>query len=551
MHYSLLLPSITISPYKNESEFTMSIEQAATTVYQNCSYLLNDYNFNVLGYKAFNCPDLSLLSMHSDFWKHLFKQDMILSTFDKLRKIISEAIPTNNYQMTRFSNFTNQEQDYDFIHHGFDYLSGEGKSTKKNHITLHLTENGSSLKISPNSKETYINDKYSSYDSVDLSPTSSHAPNSNRRVLNLHHNLKEAHMSLAPLLLQPSFPIASSSLYKINLLEFYQYTVHYKGSKNKKCNTSSILPILKPYNSTRFSPQEYNNYKNSIYHLLTNISLNIIDEALPLNKEASSHKLSLSDKIYLRYQIEKIFSPILIDCMYQNTINTKGKKHTLTEHLDTIATCSLLPNVFTRHYILQMCLDTIYKHFDYDFRDSYFFTRFKEAPRAFATYANNNEMSNYIKMQVLMDRYYEFMNYLGRFLFPVIENYFFCTLWENYSASFPDHSPAQIVLNLYFQLRKYLNIPKNANDLFKTEEIILSSKSEKPQLKLNHIIKPQFCINTETRTDTLLYHDCILACSPEPDESPIPDFISIDYLNKIISDPSRHIQAFYAKSIHR
>ena len=198
-----------------------------------------------------------------------------------------------------------------------------------------------------------------------------------------------------------------------------------------------------------------------------------------------------------------------------------------------------------------MCLDTIHKHFDYDFGDSYFFTRFKEAPRAFVTYSDNEAMSSYIKLQLLMDRYYEFMNYLGRFMFPIVENYFFCTLWENYSVAFPDATPAQIVLNLYFQIRKYLNNEDTAHELFKTEDIILSSKLEKPKLKPNHIVKPNFSISNESKPDISLYHSCIMACSPEPDEPHIPDFINLNYLNEIINDPRRHVQALYAKSIRK
>lgn len=550
MQYSFLLPKISIVLGQNEAGFSESVEQIATAVYQNCSYFLNDYNYNVFGYKEFDCPDLSLLSMHSDFWNHIFKQDMILSTFDKLRKIIAESCPINNYQMTRYSNLTNYDDEYDFVHHGFDYLSGEGTSTNENHITLQLSENKNSLNIMSNRKEIYVNSKSSSDEELS-SPTASHAPNSKRRIINLHNKLNEAHLSLEPFFLQPHISAETSSLYKVSLLEFYQYTVYYKGFKDKTRDASSILPILNAHNSINFSIQEYNNYKNSMYRLLSNISLDIIDGNLQPDKKPITHKLLLSDKIYLRYQIEKLFSPILIDCMYQNTVNTKGKKHTLTEHLSTIATCSLLPNVFTRHYILQMCLDTIYKHFNYDFRDSYFFTRFKESPRAFATYSNNEAMSSYIKLQVLMDRYYEFMNYLGRFIFPVIENYFFCTLWGNYSSSFPDETPAQIALNIYFRLRKYLNNPKIVHELFKTEDIILSSKTEKPKLKSSHIIKPNFSIDKETKPDTLLYHNCIMACSPEPNEPLIPDFISLNYLDEIVNDPRRHMQAFYAKSIRK
>lgn len=562
VHYSLLLPKIPISLSKNDAGFTESIEQISTTVYQNCSYLLNDFNYNVFGYKEFDCSDLSLLSMHSGFWSHVFKQDMILSTFDKLRKIIAESVPVNNYQMTRFSNFTSSGNGYDSIHHGFDYLTGKGKSTNKNYISLQLSKSKDYLNISPNRKEIYLNSK-NAHEEEASKTASSQAPNYKRRVDTLLNKLGEAGFSLTPLSLQLNSYSKSSSLYKMNFLEFFQYTVSYKSSKNNKYEPSSILPILGAHNSTSFSTPKYKNYKESMYQLLSNVSLEVIDKNIQPRKKAIAHKLLLSDKIHLRYQIEKIFSPILIDCMYQNTINardmvdtkdtikTKDMKHPLENSLDLIASCVLLPNVFTRHYLLQMCFDTICKHFDYAFKDSYFFTRFKESPRAIATYAQNEELSSLIKTQMLIEKYYEFINYLGRFLFPLIENYFFCTLWENYSVAYPNATPAEIVLNMYFQIRKYLNTEEIAHRLLNTEDVMLSFKFQKPKLTSDDIIKPDFSTASNNKPDVKLYHECIKACSTKQLEPPIPDFISLDYFNQIIDTPSTHVQALYAKSIKK
>lgn len=563
VHYSLFLPKISTALYQNEAGFAEVIEQISDTIYRNCSYLLNDFDYNVFGYKEFDCSDLSLLSMHSDFWSHAFKQDMILSTFDKLRKIIAESIPINNYQMTRYSNFTSSDKEYNSVHHGFDYLTGEGESTNSDHITLQISENKDCLNISPNRKEIYLNSKNSGYDEKESTATLSQAPNHKRRILTLKSNLEEAGFSLEQLFFQPHSTAEPFSLYRINLLEFNQYMVSYKHSKNNKYETSSILPILEAHNSINFSTPKYKNYKKSMYQLLSNVSLDTIDRNIQLSQKTIKHKLLLSDKLYLRYQIEKIFCPILIDCMYQNTVNarvtlaakeadnSKDQKHPLENYLDIIASCALLPNVFTRHYLLQMCFDTISKHSDYSFKDSYFFTRFKEAPRAIVTYAKNEELSSLIKTQTLIEKYYEFINYLGRFIFPVIENYFFCTLWENYFISFPNDTPAQAVLNIYFQIRKYLNTEDITPKLLNTENILLSSKVKNPKLHSNHIIRPDFSVAPNSKPDAELYHKCIKACSQKLFETPIPDFISFDYLKQIIDAPSTHVQALYAKNIKK
>lgn len=544
LQYSLLLPPISPS-LKGKTAFTFEeiMEQVTDALYQNCNYFLNSFDFNVFGYKKSDCPDLSLLCMHSNFWKHVFKQDMILSTYDKLRKIISEFCPLNYHALTRCFNLTTPPQKYNYIHHGFDYLSTKNTSSK-NRIDLSLSDENDALTISFREKEEYIYQKDDDGDKrTPLSTT--YAKNNDRKIDKLSTNLGTANLSLNPLCFCPHWSAEENSIYKINLLEFYQYTMTYKSSKKLNLDSSSIVPILNAYKKINFKKTQYKNYKESVHQLLAAVSLDVVDNSFSFAEQPIVHNMLTSDKIYLRYQIEKLFSPVMIDCMYQNIIPTKGKKHTLTPLLDTIAACSILPNVFTRHYILQMCLDTISKHFDYNFKDSYFTTNLKEDPFIMGRQMSSNGIFSNAKLQILSNRYSEFINYLGRFLFPIMENYFFCTLWENCPAS----SPAEKTLKIYLQIREYLNNNDFVHDLFKTEEIILTPLSGNAKLKPDDIIRPDFSLNEESLTDTTLYHDCIMACSPEPTEPPIPDFISLNYLNKTIERLPTAIQHTYASHI--
>ena len=544
LQYSLLLPPISTSlKLKNAATFDETIEQIADALYQNCNYFLNSFDFNVFGYMKSDCSDLSLLCMRPDFWKHVFKQDMILSAYNKLRKIISEFCPLNNHALTRCFILTTPPQKVNYIHHGFDYLSTENTSSK-NRIDLTLSDENDSLTLSFKNKEEYIYQKYDDEDKAPA-PSSSHAPNNNRKINTLNKHLREANLSLNPLCFCPHWSTEENSIYKINLLEFYQYTMSYKSSKSQNLGSSSILPILNAYKKINFKKLQYNKYKESVHRLLTAISLDVVDNSLAFAQQPIVHNMLTSDKIYLRYQIEKLFSPVMIDCMYQNIIPTKGKKHTLTPLLDTIAACSILPNVFTRHYILQMCLDTISKHFDYNFKDSYFTANLKEDPFIMGRQTSSNGIFSNAKLQMFSNRYSEFINYLGRFLFPIMENYFFCTLWENCPAS----SPAEKTLKIYLQIREYLNNNDFVHNLFKTEEIILTPLSSNAKLKPDDIIRPDFSLNEESLTDTTLYHDCIMACSPEPAEPPIPDFINLNYLNKTIERLPTAIQHTYASHI--
>lgn len=170
----------------------------------------------------------------------------------------------------------------------------------------------------------------------------------------------------------------------LSVLEFYDFTVTRSPRQNKDVNNSktdntyiksmkeeeksSIKFIIEGHTAGKpFPLNRYEKYMNCVNRLLSSIGAHEIDKdsvtygiKLP-NGSAITHCLTLSDKIYLRYQIEKVFAPSTIDCLYQNLIQAKNKAYALNTQtiIDTLASCLRLPNVFTRQYILQMAVDTI------------------------------------------------------------------------------------------------------------------------------------------------------------------------------------------------
>ena len=97
-----------------------------------------------------------------------------------------------------------------------------------------------------------------------------------------------------------------------------------------------------------------------VIYLLSQCKIESLDKyiACEMKEPITEHNLSLSDKIYLRYQIEKIFAPIMIDSMYQNIANTIHTHNALNDQatINRLSSCFTLPNVFTRHYIFQRLL---------------------------------------------------------------------------------------------------------------------------------------------------------------------------------------------------
>ena len=154
--------------------------------------------------------------------------------------------------------------------------------------------------------------------------------------------------------------------------------------------------------------------------------------------------MSLSDKIYLRYQIEDIFSPVMIDCIYRNIFPTVATSFSMDDQatINLLSSCLTLPNVFTRQYIFQMGMDTIIKHPDYDFGASDFFSQYQIDTRAIVISARTK--TNYLRRQmnlsIFLNQYVNFVNYLGHMLLPVYENYFLILLWNSVRNTFPEFS---------------------------------------------------------------------------------------------------------------
>ena len=99
------LPELTNtqqSHFKFLEELNSFIDSICKSILKDCFFLFNYGDPNIFGYKENNCSDLSVLSLHSNFWTHTFKQDMLLSAFVKLRKIIGENIILTTYQLAQF-----------------------------------------------------------------------------------------------------------------------------------------------------------------------------------------------------------------------------------------------------------------------------------------------------------------------------------------------------------------------------------------------------------------------------------------------------------------
>ncbi len=545
--------NLQVTDYKNN--FPGCIEKIINEITNDYTTFTNNYDFNFFGYKENDINDMSILCKCGTFWTHAFKQDAVISAFVKLRKVICESYCISPVERIRISNYTlKKDEHFDKCHHGFDYLSMNNK--------IILNTDNSSISISINKNKEGLNSTI----------LCENAQNHIRRIESLDKKFKQAGLSTLPLYLllndnpnkksEPAQKPEQKPESLLSVLEFYDFLVRRSPNRCKEKtiqnikNNDSILPILDAYITGKpFTPVKYKKYINCLNKLLSSIEATEIDNGSVAYNSCDNedsclppHMLALSDKIYLRYQIEKVFAPSAINCLYQNILPTRGKPYALNEQdsVNLLASFLKLPNVFTRQYILQMAVDIISQHYDYNFKDSDFFTKKMDLTDAIMTFASTkyNHLNDFYKMDTWKSRYRNTINYLSKILFPVFENYFFCALWNIIKNANKRYTDAQIIVEMYILLRDYLNDSTNVKELFATDEIIVKYHSS-PKTKKINIIHPSFKYDEKATIDTTLYKNCLTANSLTYKSLIIPDFITYGYLEEIIGKHQTYIQNLY------
>ena len=345
---------------------------------------------------------------------------------------------------------------------------------------------------------------------TDLSPNGS---NIEKNLQNKFNILKEFSLNSLILNLHDEEPIATNNkgcLLNLNMMEFFQLILSRRKieeiqdfntcpDKIKEIQGFNICPIINIHKENKkFQFSHYNNYIQCVIYLLSQCKIESLDKyiACEMIEPIAEHNLSLSDKIYLRYQIEKIFAPIMIDSMYQNIANTIHTHNALNDQatINRLSSCFSLPNVFTRHYIFQMAVDTLTKHSDEGFGDSYFFQKYIEVPTAAMTrvYNSVDPFRPHNALSIWLERYESFVKYLSHMLMPVYENLYFIKLWHSIRSTYPEKNEAECIVDLYKLLRQYLNNEDCVQKLLSTEETFLEKEENKEKKDKKNNFLPSF-----------------------------------------------------------
>lgn len=488
--------------------------------------------------------DYAMLEFDTGFWNFVFRQDVILSAYDKVRKLLARRNPLSStefskllapYYITEKNGKTANKFDVS-IRCGLWYLINKYTISDSGNKFLSLKNGDLSIQHPRTSKKEDTFNPYS--DSYFISYAS-----------NKTDKVREIYNSVSNFTYLKDFSCFGDedaehfSIMQYNSLELFSHLdgswkiMNADNTISKTGGGRSIKALTAAHSSNIFGRNQYVNYIKCYKEMLSDLPLSTISDF-----SKTSQRYELADQVYCRYQLEKLFSGEIIDCIYHN-IDRSPYKNELTADMSLIGMCSLLPNVFTRHLILQMGFDSR-AHVMREIRE-------KDSSVAYRM----QELETGQVSEEWRKRFRSSMSLLSKFIFPIYENYFFITLWKSIRAT--TGTDDECLSKLFCILSEYLNDPNEVEELITIpsyfREIDDTARATSQYLSYKYdedkLIKPVF---TSKINDYALYHECILSVNNQrTSENYIPAFINRNYLERISPGIIRNIQSIIFESVKK
>lgn len=400
-------------------------------MHESCTYIFAETKLEFFGPirpekpESISLPPLRGLDSRLGFinvWKKMLNYHCLLTTYDKLHNIIFHNQRLEGYGLSRHINNC-----------GLDY------SRKENNFRLYATDQN----------EYIINDgeKNCNYGVVGSDKASNEGRNSYPNSFNTLTQLFDKYNNYS---------------YISN-----QITISESNGKPTKCSIPiSMLPLL---NNLR---GQGNLLKNilKLYDSRQNITANMKKFHLSVKEleesiERTQDYFTRMDILYYKYQLEKTFHLDFAYCLTKNIEKlSKRLKRPLNDDsfIDFVSSSINLPNVFSRHLLIQMAFDCCTEYHDFN---SSFLIRQVLNPDSIASFDRRiNKVTNSFDMlSQWQNRYRDFINYMVEFALPMYESYFFVSLYDYYAA--PEDSAAQTALKLYDILNVYLSSDEVFNSI--------------------------------------------------------------------------------------
>lgn len=464
---------------------------------------------------------LAKLDATNDFWLFMLKQEAILSAYDKVRKLISSIHEETTYTISQVLGnivINNQGETKLIANHRC-----KGLYTLLNSYT-NITD---CLAFGKDS--LYAHETDSSTDGA-----RSFSGRISKKCNNYYGRLKDSY-NLA--YINPSNARQSSPtmLIQPNNYEFFQYITGFY-SKNNKFNYIKTI-ISAPAKENLFSPA-FHKYCCEHEGIINELHIDGLDNN-PATTENTYCELTLADKLYFRYLYEKMFCVDTINCLYQ-CLEPLGRDN-YPASMDTLSSCFLLPNVFSRKHIIQMAMDML----NYSYKKVPGKATLSDSAVAYKMKNYRPDTMTYDHKSLWIDRYINMIKSLRYIIFPVYSNHFFTLLWN--SVCQEDCIDLKRLDELYFILSKYLNDPEIVSQLLDIKKSCEKDPDDNDLITFPTPIKKFFKasllhhFNKKKPEDFDLYYQCIRSSTNAKDltlDQISPEYLSIEYLRTF--DPNIH-----------
>lgn len=548
----LELPS-KISPPETsgESDIISFLDNVWKTTKDNCNLFKNAGRPRLGADRPLfseGITDYSFLDDEHFFW-FSFKQEAFLSAYSIIRKMLSCHYPLEEQTILKLL-YGKQLNPADLNSNATsDETSGETKKLDGSHkcgLYNLYKDNEFSLDFSSKIKTL------SNHRDFDKKLFSSKG---NYKIINktLFNALKSHKPNILPLRISSKETFNAESLNNLHLLEFTQLLEGRKVDFNGKTITVGAKTLLSIIFGEKYNKRSHQHFLNNYNHICKDMNQ---------NGSISNNSFELADKIYSRYIFEKVFPVSYADTLYRSVYQDKTQyKDFLSGNLNYYAMGSLLPNVFSRDYMLKMAIDSL-KYEVHDIPDA--------GSDAAAIYVNILKADEEFRLQVHLKRFTSMIKLFQRLYFPVYNNYFFLVLWNTVREK--TNSDKECVVRLYQYLSLYLNNPETVEQLldirksrfgFNDCDIILGSASKKI-VTVPPVID---AIEEHHNLKYTSYHRCLQEsfkhCKLDSFDSAAnnneqikkyklaaPDFLSLDYINYITNRKPSDIQSFCINAVN-
>lgn len=571
LNYLFLVDKVdekNLSDYKEKSKLNM--KQLMDDIFEDIDNKLCEagywpYNFFMCVTKELEPPrsvsDISFLDMEGEFWDFIFKQEAIISSYSKIRKMIAECYPktTHSFNMYRCPYYETQETTPKPQPFGLLYLTKESKNffhDKETSKFIRTYPKGYLSEEDANKAATSGDIKLSFPDEYDINNDADDIFFDDRKALekniysaggNTSRQTPDAYNDLSDLV---NFNALNSltgadatadSLHQLNTLELYNYIIGYHAQPKNNEEDQGFYANLNHIAHLHKQSKQLNYETHYRYY-------EFVTSELPLEnvypKSTSKYKnkkhFENADILHCRNQHEQITSISAADCLFQNIDKSKYKEY-LTDRIGTLSLCFNLPNSFSRQYIIQMAFDCLK-------RDLYKNIVFDENPQNVRAYKLEGKrcIDEREKVDEWISRYKNMMNLLHTLYFPAYDNYFFATLWSCFNKKYSD--PLDCMTAIYEELSSFLNDSNTLNSILSISTVYdkKDGSNSMEEFVAENLIQPfnyPFPIKKDAsgktkkgkpRFDFTLYNKCIESAkySSNKNSNP-PDILNLEYLKKL------------------